>query len=127
MKEGGKEIQALLKETNKVLRVSNASPDWRVYVDYVSNRVVNGANDRQTQSPSLSPCLSMRVHPCSPQSPINTPPERRASPRDPHVAGVLPQRSRPPRRAQGALLASSSHVRYMHAMACVRHDPRIIV
>lgn len=29
VKEGGKEIQTLLKETNKVLRVSNASPDWR--------------------------------------------------------------------------------------------------
>jgi len=29
VKEGGKAIQALLKETNKVLRVPNASPDWR--------------------------------------------------------------------------------------------------
>ena len=42
VKESGKDIQNFLKETNKVLRVSNASNDWRGYVDFVNNRVVNG-------------------------------------------------------------------------------------
>ena len=43
VKEAGKEIQALLKETHKVLRVAPQTPtEWRSYVDYVNNRVVNG-------------------------------------------------------------------------------------
>ena len=42
IKEGGKEITTLLKDTNKVLRVSNASADWRAYVDFVNNIIVDG-------------------------------------------------------------------------------------
>jgi dynein heavy chain len=42
LREGGKTIQNLVKETNKVLRVSNASGDWRAYVDFVNNIVVDG-------------------------------------------------------------------------------------
>ena len=42
IKEGGKEIQTQLKDTNKVLRVSNASADWRAYVDFVNNIIVDG-------------------------------------------------------------------------------------
>ncbi|CAN0336619.1 unnamed protein product, partial [Ectocarpus sp. 8 AP-2014] len=36
IKEGGKEIHNMLKENNKVLKCSNASPDWRGYVDFVN-------------------------------------------------------------------------------------------
>lgn len=32
----------MLKENNKVLKCSNASPDWRAYVDFVNNVVVDG-------------------------------------------------------------------------------------
>ena len=32
----------MVKETNKVLRVSNASADWRSYVDFINNIVVDG-------------------------------------------------------------------------------------
>ena len=42
IKEGGKAIHTMVKETNKVLRVSNASQDWRAYVDFVNNIVVDG-------------------------------------------------------------------------------------
>lgn len=42
VKKSGNDIQNYLKETNKVLKVSNASPDWRAYVDFVNNRVVGG-------------------------------------------------------------------------------------
>ncbi|CAN0161161.1 unnamed protein product [Scytosiphon promiscuus] len=42
IKEGGKEIHNMLKENNKVLKCSNASPDWRGYVDFVNNVVVDG-------------------------------------------------------------------------------------
>ena len=42
VKEGGKAIHHMVKETNKVLRASNASPDWRAYVDFVNNVVVDG-------------------------------------------------------------------------------------
>ncbi|KAH8088652.1 dynein light chain binding protein [Aureococcus anophagefferens] len=42
IKEGGKEIERMLKDTNKVLRVSNASLDWRAYIDFVNNIVVDG-------------------------------------------------------------------------------------
>ncbi|CAM9107555.1 unnamed protein product [Discosporangium mesarthrocarpum] len=42
IKEGGKEIHNMLKENNKVLKCSNASPDWRSYVDFVNNVVVDG-------------------------------------------------------------------------------------
>jgi dynein heavy chain len=37
IKEGGKAIHQMVKDTNKVLRVSNASNDWRAYVDFVNN------------------------------------------------------------------------------------------
>lgn len=36
------EIHNMLKENNKVLKCSNASPDWRGYVDFVNNVVVDG-------------------------------------------------------------------------------------
>jgi dynein heavy chain, axonemal len=42
IKEGGKSIHTMVKDTNKVLRVSNASNDWRSYVDFVNNIVVDG-------------------------------------------------------------------------------------
>ena len=42
IKEGGKTIHNMVKETNKVLRVSNASQDWRAYVDFMNNIVVDG-------------------------------------------------------------------------------------
>ena len=42
VKEGGKAIHNMVKETNKVLRVSNASADWRSYVDFINNIVVDG-------------------------------------------------------------------------------------
>jgi dynein heavy chain len=42
IKEGGKNIHTMVKDTNKVLRVSNASNDWRAYVDFVNNVVVDG-------------------------------------------------------------------------------------
>lgn len=42
IKEGGKHIQTMVKDTNKELRVSNASTDWRSYVEFVNNVVVNG-------------------------------------------------------------------------------------
>ena len=42
IKEGGKSIHAMMKATNKVLRVSNASSNWRAYVDFINNFVVEG-------------------------------------------------------------------------------------
>jgi len=42
IKEGGKEIERMLKETNKILRVSNASLNWRAYMDFINNIVVDG-------------------------------------------------------------------------------------
>jgi dynein heavy chain len=42
IKEGGKNIHNMVKDTNKVLRVSNASNDWRSYVDFINNVVVDG-------------------------------------------------------------------------------------
>ena len=42
IKEGGKEVERMLKDTNKMLRVSNASLDWHAYIDFVNNIVVDG-------------------------------------------------------------------------------------
>ncbi|TYZ60954.1 hypothetical protein PybrP1_011234 [[Pythium] brassicae (nom. inval.)] len=42
IKEGGNEIHRLLKDTLKHLRVSQGSPDWRAYVDFVSAMVEDG-------------------------------------------------------------------------------------
>ena len=42
IKDAGKQIHSLLKETNKVLRVSNASADWRCYVEFVNSVEVEG-------------------------------------------------------------------------------------
>ena len=50
IKDSGKQIHSLLKETNKVLRVSNASPDWRSYVDFVNNVVIDGLSTSITTS-----------------------------------------------------------------------------
>ena len=38
IKDGGKEIERMLKDTNKVLRVSNASLDWRAYRQRIFER-----------------------------------------------------------------------------------------
>lgn len=42
IKDAGKQIHSLLKETNKVLRVSNTSTDWRCYVEFVNSVIVDG-------------------------------------------------------------------------------------
>ena len=42
IKSGGSQIHALLKESNKVLKVSQGLPDWKAYVDFVNNTVVEG-------------------------------------------------------------------------------------
>ena len=42
IKDGGKEIHQRLKETNKELRVSNASKEWRNYVDFCNSIVIDG-------------------------------------------------------------------------------------
>ena len=42
IKEGGKEVERMLKDTNKMLRVSNASLDWHAYIDFINNIVVDG-------------------------------------------------------------------------------------
>lgn len=39
---GGKSIHQMVKDTNKALRVSNTSNDWRGYIDFVNNIVVDG-------------------------------------------------------------------------------------
>ena len=44
IKEGGKEVERMLKDTNKMLRVSNASLDWHAYIDFINNIVVDGAD-----------------------------------------------------------------------------------
>lgn len=40
--QGGKRIHSLLKESNRVLKVSQGLPDWKAYVDFVNNMVVDG-------------------------------------------------------------------------------------
>ena len=42
IKEGGHAVLELLKETCKVLKVSQGQPDWKAYVDFVNNAVVEG-------------------------------------------------------------------------------------
>ncbi|OQS01624.1 dynein heavy chain [Achlya hypogyna] len=42
IKEGGNEIHRLLKDTLKKLKVSQGSPDWRAYVDFVNGIVEDG-------------------------------------------------------------------------------------
>ena len=55
IKEGGKEVERMLKDTNKMLRVSNASLDWHAYIDFINNIVVDGR---------VSPCFEVlrRLH-----------------------------------------------------------------
>ena len=50
IKEGGKEVERMLKDTNKMLRVSNASLDWHAYIDFINNIVVDGR---------VSPCFEV--------------------------------------------------------------------
>ena len=45
-KEGGHQVLELLKETNKILKVSQGQPDWKAYVDFVNNAVVEGTKQR---------------------------------------------------------------------------------
>ena len=42
IKEGGNGIHQLVKESNKILKVSQGLPDWKAYVDFVNNIVVSG-------------------------------------------------------------------------------------
>jgi hypothetical protein len=37
VKKDGKHIHAMVKDTNKMLRVSNSAQFWRAYVDFISN------------------------------------------------------------------------------------------
>ena len=39
---GGKDIHALLKQTNKTLKVSKGAVDWKAYVDFINNIAVEG-------------------------------------------------------------------------------------
>ena len=50
IKDSGKQIHSLLKETNKVLRVSNASTDWRCYIEFVNNVIIDGLSRTVTTS-----------------------------------------------------------------------------
>jgi dynein heavy chain len=59
-KEGGHKVLELLKETNKVLKVSQGQPDWKAYVDFVNNAVVEGTKQRG----SLQFVLAFRVPVC---------------------------------------------------------------
>jgi dynein heavy chain len=42
IKDGGKAITKLLTDSNKILKVSQGLPDWKAYVDFVNNIVVDG-------------------------------------------------------------------------------------
>ena len=42
IKDGGKAIHKLVKASNKAVKVSQASPDWKAYVDFVNDVVVDG-------------------------------------------------------------------------------------
>ena len=42
IKDGGKAIHKLVKSSNKAVKVSQASPDWKAYVDFVNDVVVDG-------------------------------------------------------------------------------------
>ncbi|OQS01914.1 dynein heavy chain [Thraustotheca clavata] len=42
IKDGGNEIHRLLKDTLKKLKVSQGSPDWRAYVDFINGIVEDG-------------------------------------------------------------------------------------
>lgn len=50
LKESSKSIHSLLKDTNKILKVSNASKDWKCYVDFVSGFIINGLSQAITTS-----------------------------------------------------------------------------
>jgi len=42
IKESGKRVHSLLKDTNKALRISNTSVEWRAYVDFINCVVIEG-------------------------------------------------------------------------------------
>ena len=42
IREKGNAIHKMLRESNKVLKVSQGLPDWKAYVDFVNNVVVHG-------------------------------------------------------------------------------------
>ncbi|KAF6251999.1 flagellar outer dynein arm heavy chain beta [Scenedesmus sp. NREL 46B-D3] len=50
MRDAGKEIGKLLSSSNRVLKVSKASTCWKVYVDYVSDIVIEGFGSAITAS-----------------------------------------------------------------------------
>ena len=48
--EGGRDIHHLVKDTNKRLKVSQGTPDWKSYVDFVNNVVCFGLIDAMYSS-----------------------------------------------------------------------------
>jgi len=42
IKDGAKQIHKLVKSSNKAVKVSQASPDWKAYVDFVNDVFVDG-------------------------------------------------------------------------------------
>ena len=42
IQDGGKQIAGLVKDSNKVLKVSQGLPHWKAYVDFINNIVVDG-------------------------------------------------------------------------------------
>ena len=45
IRQGGSEIDRLLKTLSKKLRVSQGLPDWKAYLDFVNNIIVAGLSD----------------------------------------------------------------------------------
>ena len=50
IKESGQDVHRLLKETNKKLKVSHGSPDWKAYVDFINDVVVYGLVEAMASS-----------------------------------------------------------------------------
>ena len=42
IKDGGKAIHKLVKASNKAVKISQSSPDWKSYIDFVNDVVVDG-------------------------------------------------------------------------------------
>jgi dynein heavy chain len=45
VKEAGHEIHRIIKDTNKKLKISQGLSDWKCYVEFVNNVVVDGLVD----------------------------------------------------------------------------------
>jgi len=50
IKESGQDVHRLLKDTNKKLKVSQGSPDWKSYVDFINDVVVFGLVEAMASS-----------------------------------------------------------------------------